>query len=109
VITLRSLIFVGCLWSTSTLAAVFMDGNDLLSECDSESPMQKSICLGYMQRTADMLSASKELCMAENVTARQVMDITIKWLRDHPESRHYTASTEIYRALVPSFPCKNSN
>jgi AbiTii len=35
-----------------------------------------------------------------------------KWLvtvRDHPESRHYTASTEIYRALVPSFPCKNSN
>jgi hypothetical protein len=34
------------------------------------------------------------------------MEVVVIYLRDHPESRHFTMASEAARALNSAFPCK---
>lgn len=64
--------------------------------------------LAYVQGIADAHATLKgELfCVPQNATAGQITDVAKKYLNDHPEDRHLTASSLILFSLKQAFPCK---
>ncbi len=42
----------------------------------------------------------------DGVTNGQVRDVVVKYLKDHPEERHFLASILAVKALSKAFPCK---
>jgi hypothetical protein len=50
--------------------------------------------------------AGDRVCIPSEATLAQVRDVVIRYLQEHPEERHYAASSLSLRALVLAFPCK---
>ena len=89
----------------------FVSGNKLLEAC---TPVQLPFCYGYVEGVADALQSTFSalhmqqhalFCLPQGATARQLADIAINHLRDHPEQRHYVASADVALALANAFPC----
>ena len=102
----------GLLWPASTFAqdggsssSSYMTGNKLYEECNSQD---YSLCLGYVMGVSDALNATKPnfFCAPPNIKATQELAVVVKYLRDHPETWHYSAWTDIGVALALAFPCK---
>jgi hypothetical protein len=92
-------------WSATCQAAIIFDtGNEFLSMCD---PMANivSYCGGVATGYFDMLQTTGETCAARLTTREQVVDILIKFLRDHPEARHRSVASQARAALIQAFPC----
>jgi hypothetical protein len=68
-----------------------------------------NICAAYIEGVVDALTSMKALCPPGNLAARQVIDIVIKHLQQHPEARPHAAASEAEISLLAAFPCKNSN
>jgi Rap1a immunity proteins len=100
-----ALLGVFCLWPASAFSGAFLTGNDLFSRCSTEGNNGEISCLGYIEGVADLMTALDKTCLSGNVTSRQATDIVMKYLRDHPESRHYSASSIAGLALQQAFPC----
>ena len=98
------------LWPVTTLAQQFYDGNALYGMCAAppEATVQQSECAGYVTGVADTLVMTKQICLPSRVIVREVVDVVIKYLRDNPAMRHYSAASDIGVALTDSFPCQNS-
>ena len=97
----------GLLWPVSGFSGGFASGNKIFADCSApNSSAQRSICLGYIAGMADALEIAKLWCPPEGVTVGQTVDIVMKYLREHPEERHLTASGEGGLALAIAFPCK---
>jgi hypothetical protein len=79
----------------------FVTGNDLFSKCSSNSPL----CMGYIAGVSDVMSTNGDICLPDNATVQQIVDIVVKYLSDHPDRRHYSASSESGVALMQAFPC----
>ena len=79
----------------------FVTGDDLSSKCSINSPM----CMGYIAGVSDIMSTDGDICLPNNATIQQIVDIVAKYLSDHPERRHYSASSEAGIALMQAFPC----
>ena len=45
------------------------------------------------------------ICIPPKATIAQLRLVVIKYLKDHPTSLHYDASSEVYGALEEGFPC----
>jgi hypothetical protein len=85
----------------------FLSGNQLYERCVADmNTVANSYCIGYVAGIADVLSASKITCASDGVTVGQVTDIVVKYLRDHPEKRHYAAQDQVGTALMQAFPCQ---
>ena len=102
----------GLLWPASTLAqgngsssSSYLTGNKLYEEYNSQD---YSLCLGYVMGVSDALNARKPnlFCAPVNIKANQELAVVVKYLRDHPETWHYSAWTDIGVALALAFPCK---
>ena len=97
------------LWPIPSLGGNDINGNQALDVCR----VQENWCIGYVYGVVDavndlyMVGVMKApmWCAPEAVTVKQVKDIFIKWLTEHPESRQNTASSELVAALVRAFPC----
>ncbi|MCJ8157238.1 Rap1a/Tai family immunity protein [Sphingomonas sp. LaA6.9] len=95
--------------STSPAQAKWMDGNELLAICDSSDSADKIQCMGYIQGVLDASDSSlgsKEIPPVDtpdNVTAGQLKDIVIAYLKANPEKRHTQASDLVFTALVRAF------
>jgi len=105
-------IAAGLLWPASTFAQddgsssrSYLTGNKLYEECNSTD---YSLCLGYVMGVSDALNATKPnfFCAPLSVKATQELAVVVKYLRDHPETWHYSAWTDIGVALALAFPCK---
>jgi hypothetical protein len=89
----------------------FISGNKLLAMCQSTSDMDKMNCVGYVTGFADSASKFAELgktCYFQaekGVTQKQLVDVTVKYLNDHPEERHWLAVTPMMEAMKTAFPC----
>jgi hypothetical protein len=44
-------------------------------------------------------------CFPKGVEGPQIVDVIKRWLDEHPEVRHYSASSLIAEALKEKFPC----
>ena len=100
-------LLAGC-GSSLCLAAEgsFGTGYELLSDC-SEPPGQYgyALCLGYVLGVGPT-AASVVHCPPEGSTRGQAIDAVVRYLRAHPETRYYPASTLTQMALAQAFPCK---
>src|SRR5262245_53235215 len=89
----------------------FVTGNRLLEVC---TPVQTPSCYAYVEGAADAFQSTFSalhiqqhalFCLPQGATSRQLVDIAINYLRDHPEQRDYVASANVARALANAFPC----
>ena len=101
----------GLLWPASTFAQDegffshgFLTANKLYDECTSGS----LFCSVYVIGVSDALIAVKPnlFCAPLGITVDQEVAVVVKYLRDHPETWHYSASSEVGVALKKAFPCK---
>ena len=82
-------------------------GNDLLGYCESKEDFSHGICLGYVDAIRDAyLTSSKTPPFATpvEVTNKQLMDVVVKYLKDHPQSRHLHAAFLTRDAYIEAFP-----
>jgi hypothetical protein len=108
-------VVVGLLWPAYIFAQDdgsssrdYLTGKKLYEICTSTS---SDLCMGYVIGVADALNLStfkqyNIFCAPTNVSAHQELAVVIKYLRDHPDTRHYSAASEIGVALAMAFPCK---
>ena len=89
----------------------FVTGNRLLEVC---TPVQTPPCYAYVEGVVDALQSTfgalhmqqhALFCLPQGATSRQLVDIAINYLRDHPERRDYVASANVALALANAFPC----
>ncbi|MBZ9654021.1 Rap1a/Tai family immunity protein [Phyllobacterium lublinensis] len=91
-------------------AAGFKSGNALQEECLEKSGKYHNLyCLGYVAAVADSLEYVREMnkmpvCItATGVTNGQLVDVVFKYLKAHPEERHFGASGLVSIAIAEAF------
>ena len=85
-----------------TVQAKPTTGNDLMQHCIAAPD---SFCAGYVGGVIDTSHAL--FCFPPVVTKRQIINITILYLRDHPEKLHLFAPGLVIKAMRAAFPCKD--
>ena len=99
-----------CLMPRPAMAGQFMDGNQLLQLCASADPYNGLECTGYIKGVADaftfqMDSQKRPLCMPNRVAAKELIDITVKWLQDNAPERSYPAVATVGIAIAKKWDC----
>ena len=77
-------------------------GNDLMQHCVA-SP--DSFCAGYIGGVIDTSHAL--FCFPPEVTKREIINITIVYLRDHSKLLGMYAPNLVIKAMRATFPCKD--
>jgi hypothetical protein len=85
-----------------TVQARLTTGNDLMQHCIA-SP--DSFCAGYIGGVIDTSHAL--FCFPPEVTKREIINITIVYLRDHSKKLGLYAPNLVIRAMRAAFPCKD--
>lgn len=93
-------------------AYTFQDGNKLYEFCTSKNDGKLAICIGYVEGAADALEGFRSMqgmpqCVRNGVTGRQLIDVAIRYWRDHPERRDYAAATSVISAVSDAFCPEN--
>jgi len=83
-------------------------GSELRTTCEAAA---LGPCLGYAVAIADVMVngntiTSWRACIPEAATTGQLKDIAVRYLRDHPDERHYGAASLVAAAFAQAFPCK---
>ena len=72
-----------------------------------DNDARKELCFGYMEAVSDIADGlvGVNVCTPQDATVRQIVDVGLKYLTDHPGERHRTAYTIVIGALAEVFPC----
>jgi hypothetical protein len=105
----RSLIVIIVLWPMAAFAAAdtFYTGNQLFRYCEQKSES----CLDYIAGVVDtimvanVVTQTRMICISGNIELGQAVDITMNYLRAHPEQRQHNAASMAFVALRNAFPC----
>jgi len=89
----------------STAQAQFQTGNTLYAELTQNTLAGKMFVLGYMIGVADTF-VGREICLPQDVTQGQVLDIVTNYLASRPQTRHQPADLLVVLALRQHWPCK---
>jgi hypothetical protein len=94
----------------------FASGNDLLNVCGNKTLLaedtvsiavmksfENGACLGYLRGVADTAEIWK-LTDLRGTTGQQLKDVIVKYLNEHPESRHYSPAYLTLKAVSAAFP-----
>lgn len=110
----RALIFGAALAFPAPAYAYFISGNKLYEYCSSSTaPIDEAVkfssCIGYVQASSDYLTLTEQIrskprCYPGDVTTRQLMDIVMKYMNDHPEDRSMPAVMVINLAIATAWP-----
>src|SRR6267154_762115 len=80
--------------------ATFSDGSQLYESCVSATAsaleFQRGYCVGFVEGTA---STTDMACFPAGVKLRQVIDVVIDYLREHPENRQGAANRIVQIAI----------
>jgi hypothetical protein len=92
--------------SADTQAAVsyLETGNMLYADCSTS--MGRTACISYVMGVTDALSLIGAICTPEHFTAREAIDVVVKYLGVHPEQRPLSAAMQVRAALQEAFSCK---
>ena len=95
--------------------AYYQTGNTLFEECQNlvsdrpdKSFFLSGTCGGYIVGVQDALEGSGRFCVPQGpggVNNKQMVDLVMIYLRDHPEIRHLPAAGLVTAALKRKFPC----
>lgn len=99
--------------AAAALNGSFANGNALLADCDSSVGYDRGACSGYISGVSDAIASYQTVhafpdfvCMPDQVQRGQIIDVVVKYLRDHPEKRHLGAASMVTAALRLAFPCE---
>ena len=81
-----------------------VDGNELWRLCTSKGTRANGLCYGYVTAIAEVARESDGLY--GHHAWRQTVEVVKRYLEQHPEQRHYGASSLVAEALAEAFPCK---
>lgn len=84
--------------------AAWYTGNDLLARCNAGGE-PAMLCAGYVVGIADAFAANDNFCIPASVNLRQLVDVFVRFLEQHPDERHLQGSGLVARALAKAFPC----
>lgn len=105
---MKKLLFA-CLMAFSVSShAEFITGNKLLSLITSKSDIENSFAYGYVAGVFD-LGHGVTHCAPDNVTVRQVNDMTVRVLQKLPQHREKSADQFVLLALQEAWPCKKAS
>jgi hypothetical protein len=74
----------------------FHEFGPLLGLCD----------VSFRHAEPEYLQTEQHILFTTSVTAHQELAVVIKYLRDHPDTWHYSGASDIGVALAMAFPCK---
>ena len=99
-----------CLAPRPAMAGQFMDGARLLQLCSSDDPYNGLECTGYIKGVADafvfqMDGAKRPLCIPDRVTAKDLIDVTVTWLRANRPELSYPAVATVGIAIAERWKC----
>jgi len=77
-------------------------GNDLMQHCIAAPD---SFCAGYIGGVID--TSHSLFCFSPEVTKRELINITIIYLRDHSDKLGLYAPNLVIKAMRVAFPCKD--
>ena len=100
---LLPLAFSLCVLS-SPAKAEFVDGNTLLSRINGND-IEQFHALGYITGVVDALMGSV-ICPPPNITARQVNDMVLSFLKASPGVRHKSADAIVSHVTSLAWPCE---
>jgi hypothetical protein len=89
----------------------FYDGNYLKTKMESAVTSDQMVAMGFVVGVADTLGDRdfRYVCIAKGVTAGQLSEVVLKYLRANPEALHKAAYTLVYLALIKTWSCPKSN
>jgi len=85
-----------------TVKARMTSGNDLMQHC---STAPDGFCAGYIGGVID--TSHSLFCFSPEVTKRELINITIIYLRDHSDKLGLYAPNLVIKAMRVAFPCKD--
>ena len=92
--------------------STYEGGNTLYEKIKSGNLYEKGVALGYVVGVYDAYVQEQHwdkqnhyICMNNQVTKGQILDVVEKYLNENPASRHQTAAGLVLNALSISFPC----
>lgn len=92
-------------------AVMLETGNDLLTVCRGDllniltcTVFLQGVYRGFMGGVA-FSKANPIICVPEGANGKQMRDIVVKYVTEHPETRHQTADLLTIKALNSAFPC----
>lgn len=113
---IRSLLAVSALFAAQPAQAEWKSGNELLKNCEDGAQNTVSgaidfgFCHGYIQGVVDGSRIStiaggpdNSIKLPAGVTASQMRDVVVDYLRKNPQNRHWAASDLVYIALKGAF------
>jgi hypothetical protein len=83
----------------SAQAAPFT-GNDLVQECEAQTPM----CTGFLLGVSDIALQLKAVCVPAAST-NQLRAVVLSYLRKNPNRWHENAARLVRLALLDAWPC----
>jgi hypothetical protein len=100
-----------------------IDGNVLLESCTdgikmlendkSADEFNAGVCKGFILGSLQVHSLYTDVykvkgfyCVPENASIGQLVRITSKYLKTHPENLHLGAAVSVHNAMIVAFPCK---
>jgi hypothetical protein len=107
---MKTLLVVATIAALIQPASAQVTGNTWEADCASQE--RRTACVIYARGFADALgiwqthSPSTALaCIPHGVTSGQLVDVARKYLSEHPQDRHKTATTLLGTAFVLAWPC----
>ena len=100
---------------------VYVNGNRLLSWCESKDNLELNKCVGYLEgiadatnynRTAIPLASSPEypdhndVCVPMDVIAGQLHKVWVKWANENPQDLNWASPGLVLNAFAVAWPCK---
>lgn len=111
----RTMLLLGLLLTFDVNAqATYITGNALLEHCgkveSNTSSFTDGVCMGFIAGVADAMairtSGTRACIPSQSVPLKQVVAVSLKYLRDNPAELHYSGFTNVAVALSKAFPCK---
>jgi hypothetical protein len=115
--TLSAFALAAVIWASACLAAdkppnwsstAFMNGNQLYERCEGQDLFKQGVCTGYILGVMDDLQSTRSLahlppCGSDQITVKQLHDVVVKYLRDNPAQRHYSAVSLAGYAIIKAW------
>jgi len=94
--------------------AKYFSAKKLLSECETESSINRALCNGYLAGANDAHElhteldegAKKSICIPAGASIERLRTVFVNFANDNPEDAHLDAASVVITAFSEAFPCK---
>jgi hypothetical protein len=85
-----------------------IEGEELYMRCKEANGEKWGYCTGFADGVAHFLNAEHSICLPDTTTSKQIRDVAVKFLQEHPELRSDNGYGLVGRALTEAFPCADA-